>query len=91
MGVTELGEYDKFIRNIINEMIGGPVLLKDIFYTASKNEGFGLRLLAERYQTCNYNTIANFLQRVQGTRDFIEWQFREERRKRSVKTEKKGT
>jgi hypothetical protein len=37
MGVTELGELDKFIRNIINEMIGGPALLKDTFYTANKN------------------------------------------------------
>jgi hypothetical protein len=43
MGMTELGEFDKFIINIINETIGGPALFKDIFYKANKNRGFGLR------------------------------------------------
>jgi hypothetical protein len=50
IGVPELGELDKFIRNIINEMIGEPALSKDIFCTANKNGGFGLRLLAERWR-----------------------------------------
>jgi hypothetical protein len=36
MGITELSNLDQFIRNIINEMRGGPALSKDIFYTASK-------------------------------------------------------
>jgi hypothetical protein len=37
-------------------------------------------LLTERYQTCKYNTVAHFLQRDQGTRDFLDWEFKEERR-----------
>jgi hypothetical protein len=72
MGVTELCELDKLVRNIINEMVGGPALYKDVFYTANKNRGFGFLLLTERYQTCKYNTVAHFLQRDQGTRDFLD-------------------
>jgi hypothetical protein len=48
IGVIELSEPDKFDRNVINKMEGGPALSKNIFYTANKNEGFGLRLLTER-------------------------------------------
>jgi RIO-like serine/threonine protein kinase len=48
MGVTELSELDKFVRNIINELVGRSALSKDIFYTANKNGRFGLRLLTER-------------------------------------------
>jgi hypothetical protein len=55
--VTELSNLDKFIRNVINELVGGPGLSKDLFYTANKNGGFGLKLLTERYQACKYNTI----------------------------------
>jgi tRNA A-37 threonylcarbamoyl transferase component Bud32 len=47
-GTTELSNLDQYIRNIINEMIGGPALSKDLFYTANKNGGLGLRLLTER-------------------------------------------
>jgi hypothetical protein len=63
MEMTELGEFDKFIRNIINETIGGPSLFKDIFCKANKNRGFGLRLLAGKHQACKYNTIAHFTKR----------------------------
>jgi hypothetical protein len=56
---------------MINEMIGGPTLSKDMFYTSTKNGGLRLRLLTERYQACKYNTVANFLQRDEGTREFI--------------------
>jgi hypothetical protein len=45
---------------MINEMIGGPALSKDIFYTSTKNGGLGLRLLTERYQACTYNTATHF-------------------------------
>jgi hypothetical protein len=70
-GLTELDKLGKFIRNMINEMIGGPALSKDMLYTSTKNGGLGLRLLTERYQTCKYNTVAHFLQRDEGTREFI--------------------
>jgi hypothetical protein len=36
-GITELRKHYQFIRNIINEMIGGSVLSKDLFYMATKN------------------------------------------------------
>jgi hypothetical protein len=60
MGITELSNLDQFIRNIINEMVEGPSLSKDLFYTANKNRGLGLRLLAGRYQACKYSTITHF-------------------------------
>jgi hypothetical protein len=85
ISITELGKLDEFIRNMFNEMIGGPALSKDLFYTSTKNGGLGLRQLTERYQACKYNTIAHFMQRDEGTKEFIKWQFREEERKRSVK------
>jgi hypothetical protein len=44
IGVTEISRLDQFIRNMITEMIGGPALSKDLFYTATKNGGLGLRL-----------------------------------------------
>jgi hypothetical protein len=88
LGIMELDKLDRFIRNMINEMIGGPALSKDMFYTATKNGGLRLRLLTERYQACKYNTVAHFLQRDEGTREFIKWQFSDEKRKRSVKTKK---
>jgi hypothetical protein len=49
MGITELSSIDQFVRNIINETIGGPVISKNLFYTANKNGGLGLRLLTKRY------------------------------------------
>jgi hypothetical protein len=73
---------------MINEMIGGPALSEDMFYSSTKNWGLGLRILTERYQACKYNTVAHFLQRDEGTREFIEWQFKEEKLKRSAKTKK---
>jgi hypothetical protein len=72
MGVTELGELDKLVRNIINEMVEGPALFRDRFYTANKNRGFRFLLLTESNQTCKYNKATHFLQRDQGTRDFID-------------------
>jgi hypothetical protein len=39
MGVTELSNLDEFIRSIINEIIGGPPLSKDLFYPANKSGG----------------------------------------------------
>jgi hypothetical protein len=81
LGITELDKLDKFIRNMINEMIGGPALLNVMFYTSTKNGGLGLRLLTERYQAYKYNTVAHFLQRDEGTREFIEWHFKEEKKK----------
>jgi hypothetical protein len=73
MGITELRKLDEFIRNMINEMVGGPALSKDLFYTSTKNGGLGLRQLTERYQACKYNTVAHFLQRDEGTKEFIRW------------------
>jgi hypothetical protein len=70
-GITELRKHYQFIRNIINEMIGRSALSKDLFYTATKNSGLGLRLLTKRYQACKYNTITHFSRRDNGTRDFI--------------------
>jgi hypothetical protein len=64
MGVTELSNLDQLIRNIINEMIGGSALSKDLFCTTNKNECLGLRLLTERYQACKYNTIAHFFKKM---------------------------
>jgi hypothetical protein len=49
-----------------------------------------LRLLTERCQACRYNTRAHFLQRDEGTRDFIYWQFKQEKKKRQVQTSKEG-
>jgi hypothetical protein len=72
MEITELDKLDKFIRNMINEMVGGPALSKDLFYVSTKNGGLGLRLLTERYQACKYNSVAHFLQRDEGTKKFIE-------------------
>jgi hypothetical protein len=46
--------------------------------------------LTERYQACKYNTIAHFLQRDKGRREFIKWQFNQERKKRQVKTSKES-
>jgi hypothetical protein len=80
MGVTELSSLDQFIRNIINEMVGGPALSKDLFYTANKKGGLGLRLLAERYQACKYKTIAHFFQRDEEIKKFIKWQFRQKKK-----------
>jgi hypothetical protein len=37
IGVTELDKLDRFIRNMINEMIGGPALSKEMLYTSTKN------------------------------------------------------
>jgi hypothetical protein len=90
MGVTELNKLDQFIRNIINEMVGGSALSKDLFYTANKNGGRGLRLLTERYQACKYNTITHFSRKDEGTRKFIKWQFRQEKEKRQVQKNKDG-
>jgi hypothetical protein len=42
MEITELGELDKFIRNIINKMVGGPALSKDIFTQQKRMEDFDL-------------------------------------------------
>jgi RIO-like serine/threonine protein kinase len=39
MGTTELSSLNQYIRNTINEMIGGPALSKDLFYAANKNGG----------------------------------------------------
>jgi hypothetical protein len=50
--------------------------------------GLCLRLLTERYQACKYNTVAHFLQRDDGTREFIKWQFEIEKKKRQVLTKK---
>jgi hypothetical protein len=86
MGITELRRLDQFIRNIVNEMVGGPVLTKDLFYMTTKNRGLCSRLLMERYQACKYNTIVHFLQRDDGTREFIKWQFKQEKEKRKVQT-----
>jgi hypothetical protein len=33
VGITELRKLNEFIRNMINEMVGGPALSKDLFYT----------------------------------------------------------
>jgi hypothetical protein len=49
MGVTELSSLDQLIRNIINEMVGGSTLSKDLFYIANKNKCQALRLLTKRY------------------------------------------
>jgi hypothetical protein len=38
LGIIEMKKVDQFIRNMLNEMIGGPVLSKDMFYTATKME-----------------------------------------------------
>jgi hypothetical protein len=46
--------------------------------------------LTERYQACKYNTITCFLQRHEGTSDFIDWQFKQEKKKRQVQTSKEG-
>jgi hypothetical protein len=35
IGVTGIIRLDQFIRNIINEMVGGPALSKDLFYIAT--------------------------------------------------------
>jgi hypothetical protein len=43
-----------------------------------------------RDQACKYNTIAHFLQRDDGTRDFIKWTFEQEKKKRQVQTNKEG-
>jgi hypothetical protein len=45
-------------------------------------------MLIETHQLCKYSTIIHFLQRLQGAREFINWQFKEEKKKRSVKTGK---
>jgi hypothetical protein len=37
IGITEIDKLDKFIRNMINEMIGGPALSEDMFYSSTKN------------------------------------------------------
>jgi hypothetical protein len=71
IGITEIWKLDKFIRNMINEMIGRPALSKDMFYTSTKNGGLGLIQLTERYQACKYNTVAHILQRDDDTREFI--------------------
>jgi hypothetical protein len=60
LGIRELRGLDQLIRNIINEMVGGSGLSKDLFYTTTKNGGLGLRLLTERYQACKYNTKPTF-------------------------------
>jgi hypothetical protein len=36
MGVTELSNLDQFIRNIINGMVGGTALSKDVFTQQTK-------------------------------------------------------
>jgi hypothetical protein len=77
MKMIELGVLNNFMSNIINEMGGGSALSKDMFYIANTNGGVWLILITERYQACEYNRITLFLKRDQGTRDFVEWQFRE--------------
>jgi hypothetical protein len=54
MEITELSNLDQFVRNIINETVGLSVLSKDLFYTANKNGGIGLRL--PRTDTKHANT-----------------------------------
>jgi hypothetical protein len=39
LGITELSKLDGFIRNMINEMIGGPALSKDLFTHQQRMEG----------------------------------------------------
>jgi hypothetical protein len=42
MGITELSNLEISIKNIINVLVVGPALSKDLFYAANKNEGLGL-------------------------------------------------
>jgi hypothetical protein len=62
---------DKFVRNIINDLGGVSSLSDDLFYTASKNGGLGLKNLSERYLTCKYNRMAHFFHINEETKDFI--------------------
>jgi hypothetical protein len=51
---------DKFIRNTLNDMIGGSSILKNFFYITIKNEGLGLKMLSGRYLACKYKSDTHF-------------------------------
>jgi hypothetical protein len=45
IGSTEINKLDQFIRNTINEMIGGPALSKDLYYTATKKWRIKIKII----------------------------------------------
>jgi hypothetical protein len=69
---TEFGKVNNYVRNIINELIYGHPLSKDINYASCKYGGFGFLDLQKRYATCKLNRIA-FL-RDESRKSFIECQ-----------------
>jgi hypothetical protein len=60
---TKFANIDKFIRSIITDLVGGPSLSKDLFYTVCKNGGLGLETLSEKYSACKFNIVARFFLR----------------------------
>jgi hypothetical protein len=48
ISVTKLSKLDVLIRKQLNNLIGGPALSNDLFYTSCKSGGFGIKNLRER-------------------------------------------
>jgi hypothetical protein len=89
VSLVEIGKLDGFIRKQINDLIGGPALSKDLFYTATKCGGLGLKNLRERYFACKFNNLAHFLVENEETRNFVLWQIEKEGQARRIKKLKK--
>jgi hypothetical protein len=73
-----LNKVDLHIRRIFNDLVGGPPLSKNLFYTNWKYGGLDIKSLRERYLASKINTISHFLLRNDDTRLFMNWQIKEE-------------
>jgi hypothetical protein len=89
MSKTELGKIDGYIRNMINEMIGGPALSNDLFYTSWKFGGFGRKKMTERYEEYKFNALSYFFQRDQEMKKLIDLQINKERKITLIQKEQK--
>jgi hypothetical protein len=85
VSLVEIGKLDAFIRKLINDLVGGSPLSKDLFYTSAKCGGLGLKNLRERYFACKFNNLAHFLVENEDTRNFAFWQIQKEGEARNVK------
>jgi hypothetical protein len=64
----------------LNELIGGGILWKDMFYKTWKYDRIELKCLSESYIACKFNNLANFFLRDDDTRQLITWKMNKEDR-----------
>jgi hypothetical protein len=61
LSLTKLKNLDIYLRRLINKKIGGLPLTKEIFYLWSREGGFGLYFLYNRYHICKITNLGHLL------------------------------